>query len=529
MSMSFFEFREKIAAQSRGASPASPPAGTAPTSAPEPLTVAALTRQIDRAIRDTLPERVLVRGELSNVKPHAASGHLYFTLKDEEACLNCVMWKGDAARLKFKPTDGLEVIAGGSIKVFLPKGSHQLYATSLQPLGQGALELAFQQLCRKLEAEGLFARERKKPLPAYPMRIALVTSSQTAAVQDMLKVLRRYPWIRIGIYHVPVQGDGSAERMAEAIAHLSATHKQSGVELILLARGGGSLEDRWEFNEECLARAIAASKLPVITGIGHEVDTHVADLVADYFAHTPTEAAQVATAHWRTVRDEIDLWSVRLRRTVTQQVSEARRRLAAIERHETFRKPLERVNQMRQLLDERQKSLAFALTDRIHILRQRVSELAERLEAHRPAVVMSRYQGVLGEQAQRLHRAMSVRLRREREGLARVSERLQQRHPRHAVRLYEQKLAAIAARLDCDVRAETRRWRDKVDAMAAHLHAIGPEQVLRRGYSITTLKRGGAVVRSAAQVKAGDKLVTRFADGQIESTADDPNQPGLFE
>jgi exodeoxyribonuclease VII large subunit len=232
---SFCEFREKMVSQARqGGGAPGEQTGSARTA--EPLTVSALTQQIDRAIRSSLPERVYVRGELSNFKSHGASGHLYFTLKDEGACLNCVMWKSDAVRLRFKPADGLEVIASGAVKVFAQKGSHQLYATSLQPLGQGALELAFQQVRRKLEAEGLFARERKKPLPAYPMRLALVTSNATAALQDMLKVLRRYPWIRLGVYHVPVQGDGSAERIAAALNHLSRHGRSLRIDAIARAR-----------------------------------------------------------------------------------------------------------------------------------------------------------------------------------------------------------------------------------------------------------------------------------------------------
>ena len=253
------------------------------------ISVSQLTAVIDRAIKAGVPGSVLVKGEVSNFKAHAASGHLYFTLKDATACINCVMWKSDAARVKFRPTDGMELLTGGRVAVYAEQGKYQLYVTSLRPIGQGALELALRQLRARLEAEGLFAAARKKPLPPYPLNIALVTSRQTAALQDMLKVLRRFPWLRLSLFHAPVQGDGAGERIADAIAQLNASRDRP-TDVLLLARGGGSLEDLWAFNEEVVARAIAASRIPVVTGIGHEIDVSIADLVADHHAHTPTEA-----------------------------------------------------------------------------------------------------------------------------------------------------------------------------------------------------------------------------------------------
>src|SRR5438105_2889659 len=203
----FFEFREKMAA----AKIAKPQAAVVPAS---PMTVSELTGKIERTLKSGMPGRVLVQGEMSNFKAHGSSGHLYFTLKDDSACLNCVMWKSDGVRLKFKPADGMELLAGGTIGVYAQQGRYQLYVTSLQPLGQGALELALQQMRKKLEAEGLLAPERKKPLPAYPRNVAIVTNRQTAALADILKVLRRFRWLRLMVYHVPVQGDGAARRIA---------------------------------------------------------------------------------------------------------------------------------------------------------------------------------------------------------------------------------------------------------------------------------------------------------------------------
>ncbi len=523
---SFFEFREQMTAKAKTPAPART---TRAPKTDEALSVSALTRQIDSAIRTGLPDRLLVQGELSNTKAHFASGHLYFTLKDDSATINCVMWKSDAARLKFKPADGVEVIAGGSIKVFAQKGAYQLYATTLHPLGQGALEIAFQQMRAKLEAEGLFDPGRKRPLPAFPIRIALVTGQNTAALADMLKVLGNYPWLKITVADVPVQGDGAGKKIAAAIDALSRNVRPGGIEAILLARGGGSLEDRWAFNEEAVARAIFTSKIPIITGIGHEVDVSIADLVADYHAHTPTEAAQVIVGQWRIARDAVAQIDHRLRRAIVERLRNTRQRLLAVERHETFRRPFERINQLRELLDERERSLTYTAQDRIHRHRQRLTALAERLDHHRPVAIVARQREQLTALAKRLDSVITTRLRNLNHKLATESDRLRDRHPRHALRLHHQQLQTIQTRLARALHSQHRRRLDRLSALAAHLKAVGPEQVLQRGYSITTLKKGGAILRDPSQVAPGDKLQTRLATGTIQSTADDPKQPGLFD
>src|SRR6267142_1676243 len=303
--MDFFSFQEKMK------KPAEPSGKK--TAA---LTVSQLTAQIERSIKKTFPSILEVQGEVSNLR-YAQSGHLYFSLKDPHNCIDCVMWASDAEGLKFEPEDGMELLVGGRVGIYGPKSTYQIQVARLTPVGQGALELAFRQLCEKLTKEGLFEAKRKKPLPAYPMRIALVTSKEGAAVADMLKVLRRFSWLKLMVYHVPVQGDGAAERIALAIGEINRhAAKVGGVDVILLGRGGGSLEDLWPFNSEMVARAIVASKIPIVTGIGHEVDVSISDLAADYHAHTPTEAAQVATAHWRTARGDIEATALRLRREI---------------------------------------------------------------------------------------------------------------------------------------------------------------------------------------------------------------------
>jgi exodeoxyribonuclease VII large subunit len=395
------------------------------------------------------------------------------------------MFRSDASRLKFTPEDGIELIVTGRVAVYAQRGRYQLYATNLQPLGKGALELAFRQLCEKLEREGLFDPARKRPLPRFPRRIALVTSRATAALQDMLKVLRRFPWIGLYLYHVPVQGDGSAESIAAAVRHLNERHQQiGGVDLILLGRGGGSLEDLWEFNEEIVARAIVASKIPVVTGIGHEVDVSIADLVADYHAHTPTEAAQVVTAHWKVVKNALDHSGVRLARGLRTVVQEGRQRLISIARHEFFRRPTDRINQLRQLLDDRQRALQFTIDDRLH------------------------------------HAATEI---------ARLSSLLHEHHPRHLVELNRQRINQIGQQLHRLTAIDLKSRHQRLDALERHLHAISPQSVLHRGYTITTRKKDGRVVRSSTDVKVGERLRTQFADGTVESTVEDQKQLPLFE
>lgn len=483
MSMNFFEFREKLTAKAEAAAAA--PVVRPAAAGAAPMSVSQLTGYIERAIRAGVPPHVLVKGEVSNWKIHRASGNIYFTLKDPRACIDCVMYAGEAGLLRFEPRDGMELLAGGRVAVYQQRGKYQLYVSTLEPIGQGALELAFRQLCTRLDSEGLFAADRKRPIPPFPMRIGLVTSTGTAALQDMFKVLRRFSFLRLCVYHVPVQGAGAAEQIAAAIRHLGKKHQAvGGIDLLLLARGGGSLEDLWAFNEECVARAIAGCPIPLITGIGHEVDTSIADLIADHHAHTPTEAAQVAVRNWRSAREAVSVANLRLRRAVGARLTDARQRLTSIERHETFRRPRDRINQLRQLLDDRQRTLMFRVSDH-------VADCARRL--------------------------------------ALLSAELAERHPRHAVRLAGQRVAAMSARLGTAVGGDMKRRLMKLDLLQRHLEAVGPQQVLRRGYTITTAKKGGHVIRSAEHIHPGEKLVTRFADGTVESTADDRRQPGLFE
>ncbi|HEX8524556.1 MAG TPA: exodeoxyribonuclease VII large subunit [Tepidisphaeraceae bacterium] len=505
---SFFEFREKLLARASEAPPSPAPTqaekGGRGGATEKPLTVSQLTADIDRVLRSNLPPIVMVRGECSNCKPHRESGHFYFTLKDAKSCIDCVMFRDDFAMLRFDPGDGVELLATGRVQVYAQRGRYQLYVKKLEPLGQGALELAFQQLRGKLEAEGLFDPDRKKELPPYPMDIALVTSSATAALQDMLKVLGRFAWLRVKLHHVPVQGDGAAEKIARKIDDINRRGKS---DVILLARGGGSLEDLWEFNEEVLARAMAVSTIPIITGIGHEVDVSIADLVADYHAHTPTEAAQVVTTHWRNAEDEVELLATRLRTAMRHSLVEFQHRLASVERHEAFRRPLDRIHRLEQIVDDQERALALTVTNRISLARRELRQLEERLERHRPAQLLAR---------------LSSRLNK-------LETRLAIRHPRNLIHLYDQRLSTRAERFRCAIMLHHQRLTLKLDAMGRQLNAVSPLAVLKRGYSVTMLKKDNTVLRSTSQLKGGEKLITRVANGQFESVAEDPRQPKLFE
>jgi exodeoxyribonuclease VII large subunit len=400
----FFEFREQVTGKKHPDQPVSAPT----KKKTEPLTVSQLTAVIDCAIKAGVPPSVLVKGELSNFNAHRSSGHFYFTLKDAHACIDCVMFRSDASRLKFLPEDGHELIAGGRIDVYAARGRYQLYVTSLHPVGRGALEIAFRQLHAKLEAEGLFAPQRKRPLPRFPLRIALVTSRSTAALQDMLKVLRRFTWLRLMLYDVAVQGDGAAEQIAAALKHLSKTATQSQIDVILLGRGGGSLEDLWEFNEEIVARAIAVCAIPVISGIGHEIDTTIADLVADHHAHTPTEAAQVVTAEWKTAPNYLHASGARLTSLVRTMLRDARQRLLSIERHETFRRPTHRINTLRQLLDDRQRALTVALGQTLRRATARVTGFDAMLLRCHPRHQVDLARHLLEDRAARLHAGITA-------------------------------------------------------------------------------------------------------------------------
>ncbi len=355
-------------------------------SAPQPLSVSELTRQIRDLLQANFDQVVCV-GEISNLV-RARSGHLYFTLKDDEAQISAVMWKTRAQRLRFELRDGLEVVVVGPIEVYPPRGSYQLIVEQALPQGMGPLELAFRQLQEKLAAEGLFDPARKRPLPRFPGRVALVTSPTGAAVRDMLQVLtRRWPLTNLVIVPVPVQGPKAAPAIARGLADAA---RIPGVEVIITGRGGGSLEDLWPFNEEVVARAIANSPIPVVSAVGHEIDVSIADLVADRRALTPTEAAEFVVPNLTEIQQAFRELSQRLGQSLRQQAQQSRRWLELLSQRRVFQKPQEMLSLRRRDLDELDQQLTRHLKQRLQQAGQEIQAISARLEALSPLRVLAR-------------------------------------------------------------------------------------------------------------------------------------------
>src|SRR5882762_631368 len=324
------------------------------------LSVSALTRLIKETLGQAFPA-VWVKGELSGFK-RSDRGHLYFSLKEgTTALIDCVMWSRTAARLGFEPRDGTEVEAFGAITVYEPRGRYQLVAEELRPGGLGALLLALEELKRRLQAEGLFDPAHKRPLPRYPMRIGLVTSPVGAAVRDLIKVLRsRWPGIGIVLAPVRVQGEGAAGEIAEAIERFNRYMK---VDLLIVGRGGGSLEDLWAFNEEAVVRAVAGSRVPVISAVGHEVDWSLADLAADVRAATPSNAAEIAVRDHVEIRHRIEALEARAARALQLGLESRRRRLRELIEKYGFRRQRDALGYWQQRVDDLLERLEVRLRD----------------------------------------------------------------------------------------------------------------------------------------------------------------------
>lgn len=433
--------------------------------------------ELNGRIRELLDQEfsdIWVAGEISGVRP-AASGHIYFTLKDRESQLRCACFRSTARFLKFKPQDGLAVLARGRIDVFEQRGEYQLIVDALEPQGQGALQLAFEQLKRKLAVEGLFDAARKRPLPKLPSRIGLVTSPSGAVIQDMLNVLgRRFPGLHIRLFPAQVQGDGSVESVVRAIDWFSAS---GWPEVVIVARGGGSLEDLWTFNEEQVARAISACSVPVISAVGHETDFTIADFVADLRAPTPSAAAELVICTREQMLEQIGGNSRRLEQVLRFRLAEAGRAL-----HE-------------QGTDR----AAALLHRRIGRAAQRIDELDYCLRDHTRArirVSRERWQALDGR-------------------LARMDMRLRISEARARTSAAERALAAcMRSRLDNACR--------RLEPLTAQLRHLSPLNVLERGYAIVQ-RAGGDIV--TAPVPPGTPLSIRVAGGTFGATADSPDAP----
>jgi exodeoxyribonuclease VII large subunit len=444
--------------------------------AQKPLTVSELTAQIKRLLERQVGE-VRVTGEVSNLRAQS-SGHIYFVLKDADAQLNCVLFRGETQVDRSLLRDGRMLVLKGQMTVYEPRGAYQLRVTALEPQGMGALQIAFERLKEKLKAEGFFAPERKRPLPAFPRRVGIITSPTGAAIRDVLHVIeRRNPSLELILAPCRVQGGEAAEEIAAAIQRLnefSAAPASRGglpLDLILITRGGGSLEDLWPFNEEAVARAIHASLLPVVSAIGHEIDFTISDFVADFRAATPSAAAEILTQPMVDGRRSLEDRAARLRQVASQQFFRKTEALARAAQDLQRSHPARFLEQSAQRVDVALADLSRCARLALKSHRSSFKELADRLARLRPSSVLDR----------------------RREGLAVLAARLQELAARHV-----------------------SRKSDRVVSVSSRLRLLGPDQVLARGYSITRTARG-RVVREAASVQPGEVLETILNKGRVKS------------
>ena len=432
------------------------------------FSVSELSQGIKNLLEREYPD-VWVTGEVSNFRA-AASGHLYFTLKDATAQLRVVCFRNQARYLKFKPQDGISVIARGRLSVYEARGEYQLYVEYLEPAGLGALQLAFEQLKQKLAAEGLFDTARKKPLPVLPRTIGVVTSPTGAVIRDILRILRRrFRNMNVLIYPVKVQGEGAAEEIVEGVKYFN---REQNVDVMIVARGGGSLEDLWAFNEEVVARAIAASGIPVISAVGHETDFTIADFVADLRAATPSAAAELVVHRKQDFLTELENRARRMTQIVRLQLSEARQRLTELRMHHAFQTLATRLAQRAQRVDDAAASLERSMRSRLNVARQ------EWLRAS-AGVVRYDFRRLLG-----LKRAA-------------LDDRLGQ--------------------FDAALRRVLTERNNRLAQVEAILKERSPLAILHRGYSITR-DAAGKIVRDAEAVALGSDISVRLARGELGAT-----------
>jgi len=351
-----------------------------------------ITRYIKQKLdSDELLRDIYVKGELSNVS-QPTSGHVYFTLKDEYAELRCVMFRDRNALLKFTLEDGMSVIVRGHISVYEKRGKYQLYVEELQESGIGELYRAFEQLKKKLKDEGMFDAAYKKPIPAIPRTIGIITSPTGAAIRDMINITRRrFPHVHILLAPVAVQGEEAAPQIVNAIKLMNRVNSElMKVDVLVVGRGGGSIEELWAFNEESVARAIFASEIPVISAVGHETDFTISDFVADRRAATPSEAAELVVPDKRQIEKNLSAFELQLRQNIYKMIEEQRRRLESIEKNVLFRTPTERINQYRQMVDELKRTLIAEVIHRVQLHKKELQALTGRLDALSPRAILER-------------------------------------------------------------------------------------------------------------------------------------------
>ena len=434
-------------------------------------------RELVSQVRELVEQQygdVWVEGEISNYRP-APSGHVYFTLKDADAQLPIVLFRRQALLLRFRPEDGLHVLVRGRVSVYEQRGQMQLVAETMEPVGAGSLQLAFEQLKERLKAEGLFDAERKRPLPAFPKTAGIITSRTGAVIRDFLNIVaRRHSGLNVLLYPVSVQGDSAPAEIESALAELNSSGL---VDLIVIARGGGSLEDLAAFNSERVARAIVASQLPVVSAIGHETDFTIADFVADLRAPTPSAAAELVTEAQHKIADHLATQSHRLERAARFQLMRIRECLTRLS------------------LDRTESRISTLL----YRAAQRLDDLVFRLES-----------------------ALTTQIRDRQSRVATLTAAFLHHDPRRNLLHAREHLADFRARLDRSIERTLQRAAARLGALDGRLNSLSPLAVLDRGYALV-LSSEGALIRSTNQLTAGDQLTTRLSDGaftsRVESTS----------
>lgn len=483
--------------------------GAPPRAARSVLSVGELTRQLKETIESRYP-RVIVRGEVSGFRGANARGHLYFSLKDVEASIDAKLWASQAARMRFALRDGLEVVAEGSVDVYAPQGRYSLIVQKLEPVGEGALALAFEQLKERLAAEGLIGSRRirpPRPLPFLPRRIGVVTSRTGAALQDFLRVLSsRHPRMSVLVCDARVQGEGSAAEVARAIARLGRTD----VDVIVVTRGGGSVEDLWTFNEEAVARAIHASPVPVVSAIGHEIDFTISDFVADYRAPTPSAAAERLAPVLADLELTLDTHASRLRQAAERRLLELRERQGHLAGR--LVDPRRRLGQERLHLSEQLEEMMRALRPALRLKREGLRGLQERLQRARPQARLGEQRAHLLQLSARLQEALRQGVASRRAELAKGRLGLERASPTLRVAAERARVAASRARLLALQAQALSESQARFQRLAAQLDALSPLKVMSRGYAVTFRKDDGAVVRSISDVQPGTLLGIKFAN-----------------
>ena len=467
------------------------------------MSVSGLLASIKQALAAHMPRRVTVIGEISNFKRHS-SGHMYFSLKDAQGQIGAVMFRSAASKVRFTPADGLEVVIEGSVDLYEPQGKLQLYVESMSPNGTGELELAYRQLVEKLRAQGLFELARKRPLPRFPETICVITSPTGAAIRDIRRTLaRRWPGATVYLIPVRVQGEGAAEEIARAIQLAHRNADRLGLEVLIVGRGGGSIEDLWCFNEEVVARAIFGCCIPVVSGVGHETDTTIADLVADVRAATPTAAAELATPDGLEVRKYLAELAGRLVRRVRNLQAQGLGALRMVQRSEFFRNPMHRILTLSQRTDQLAGRARSLLIQRHGLAKSAIETLAAGLRWH------------LGGLAKR----KATQLDKHYAGLMGAHPIQRVKVGRCDVELAQRQLATLEKALMAASAAQVDRYRRTLEALSYR-------NVLKRGYSVTRLANG-QIIRQADQAQPGQSLRTELGEGEIRSIVEGPPRPKL--